>query len=113
MRLLIAFDKFKDALSARRACEAAAAALRASHPDWTLDLCPLTDGGEGFAETLTSAVQGRLELMEVFGPLQRQIPAPIGFIAAEAIPAAARAQLDGVSATARGAVIGLAAASGL
>ena len=55
MRVLVAFDKFKDALTARAACETAATALRAKHPGWELDLCPLTDGGEGFAEALTLA----------------------------------------------------------
>ena len=68
MRVLIAFDKFKDALTAQQAGEVAARALRAKHPDWQLDLCPLTDGGEGFCDTLTRAAGGRLEHVEVSGP---------------------------------------------
>src|SRR6187399_1028515 len=95
MRVLVAFDKFKDALSAHRACETAATALRASHPDWELDLCPLTDGGEGFTETLTHATQGRLELSEVSGPRGLRLPAPIGFIDRHRIPAAAGSLLAG------------------
>jgi len=113
MRCLLAFDKFKDALSARRACEVAAAALRERHPDWTLDLCPLTDGGEGFAETLTGAVGGRLELTEVSGPRGLRLPAPVGYLDCARIPAAARALLPGVPAEGRAAVVGLASASGL
>ena len=58
MRVLLAFDKFKDALAARAACEAAAAALRQRHTDWSLDFCPLADGGEGFAEILTNSAGG-------------------------------------------------------
>jgi glycerate 2-kinase len=46
MRVLIAFDKFKDALTAPAACEIARKMIAAQHPDWTLDLCPLADGGE-------------------------------------------------------------------
>jgi glycerate 2-kinase len=113
MRILIAFDKFKDALSARAACEAAANALHAKHPDWTLDLCPLTDGGEGFAEALTLAAAGRLGLAEVTGPRGRQIPAPTGLVDWHQVPPAARAALPRSPANGRGAVIGLASASGL
>ncbi|HWA27874.1 MAG TPA: glycerate kinase [Lacunisphaera sp.] len=107
MRCLVAFDKFKDALSARRACETAAATLRERHHDWTLDLCPLTDGGEGFAEILTLAGEGRLELSEVTGPRGRQIPAPIGYVEATRIPLPARKHLPtGVSASHVGSDLG-------
>lgn len=94
MRCLIAFDKFKDALTARQACDIAAGTLRARHPEWTLDLCPLTDGGEGFTETLTNAAQGRMELVEVSGPRGLQIPAPVGYIDQTLIPAPALACLS-------------------
>jgi glycerate kinase len=113
MRVLVAFDKFKDALSARRACDTVAAALRERHPDWTLDLCPLTDGGEGFAETLTTAARGRLELHEVSGPRGLRLPAPVGLLDAAHIPAAARALLPGAPANGRAALVGLASASGI
>ena len=68
MRVLIAFDKFKDALTARQACDAAARALRTKHPGWELDLCPLTDGGEGFCDILGQNVAGRSEHIKVYGP---------------------------------------------
>lgn len=110
MRVLIAFDKFKDALTAPAACVAAAAALRAKHPDWQFDLCPLTDGGEGFAEILCDRPEARLEQVEVRGPRGDAVTAPVGFIAASALPAAARERL---SASGTVAVIGMASASGL
>jgi len=117
MRVLVSFDKFKDALSARQACETAAVALRANHPDWELDLCPLTDGGEGFTETLTNAAQGRLELSEVSGPRGLHRPAPIGFIERSRIPASVGSLLP-LGAPVAGrintvAVVGLASASGI
>ena len=48
MRVLLAFDKFKDALTAPAACATAAAVIQAKHPAWRVDSCPLADGGEGF-----------------------------------------------------------------
>ncbi len=113
MRCLVAFDKFKDALTARQACEVTAATLRAKQPHWVFDLCPLTDGGEGFTETLTAATQGRLELVEVSGPRGRRIPAALGFIESEGIPAAATALLPKTPRNNRIAVAGLASASGI
>jgi glycerate kinase len=110
MRVLIAFDKFKDALTAPEACSAAAAALRAKHPDWQLDLCPLTDGGEGFTEILCAGAGARLESIAVHGPREAAVDAPIGFVPAAAIPPAARERL---ATTGTLAVVGMAAASGL
>ena len=94
MRVLVAFDKFKDALTARAACEAAARGLRTRHPDWLLDLCPLTDGGEGFCESLVAATHGRFESVSVTGPRGGKVRAPIGYIEWSNIPAAARTRLS-------------------
>lgn len=110
MRVLLAFDKFKDALTAPQACEAAAAALRAKHPSWELDLCPLTDGGEGFAEILCRGSDARLEPVEARGPRGGGVTAPVGFVPASRLSAAARERLH---ATGTIAVIGMASASGL
>ena len=49
MRVLVAFDKFKDSLTAPRACAVAAEAIASARGGWQLDECPLSDGGEGFA----------------------------------------------------------------
>ena len=43
MRVLVAFDKFKDALSAPQACSAAAEELRRLIPGVSVDECPLAD----------------------------------------------------------------------
>lgn len=112
MRALIAFDKFKDALSARQACDVAAQALRARHPDWTIETCPLTDGGEGFMETLTEAVEGRHEHRTVVGPRERNVSASIGLVHAARLPGPVREMMPVVD-NARVAVIGLASASGI
>jgi glycerate kinase len=113
MRVLLAFDKFKDSLTAPAACEIAAFALRREHPDWTLDLCPLADGGEGFCEILTAAASGELKKFPVTGPRGGTVEAPIGFVRCAKIPAAARAHLGLDHAAGEVAVIEMAAASGL
>ena len=56
MRILIAPDKFKGSLSAPAAAEAIARGLRAAWPEAELDLAPIADGGEGFAESLAVAL---------------------------------------------------------
>ena len=111
-RVLIAFDKFKDALTSQQACTVAATALRTIHPDWSLDLCPLTDGGEGFCETLTQATQGRIEQLKCSGPRGEPVNAPIGYITANKLPAVVRGQL-GLDSITTLAVIEMAVASGL
>ena len=93
MRVLIAFDKFKDSLSANEACTHAAAALQEAHPDWTIDLCPLADGGEGFCSILTNAAGGQVVGSTVTDPLGDPVQASLGIVPLSRIPAAARAQL--------------------
>jgi glycerate 2-kinase len=116
MRVLLAFDKFKDSLSARDACSFAAAALREKHADWTLDLCPLADGGEGFSEILTSAARGQVIGSSVTGPRDEDVQATLGIVPYDRIPEAARKFLPSV-ATTRGtptlAILDMASASGL
>lgn len=116
MRVLIAFDKFKDCLTAPEACETAAVALQKKHPDWITDLCPLTDGGEGFAAILTRASRGRIYLETVTGPRGTPIEAEFGIVTLANIPATARALLDlpaEITEDATIALIEMATASGL
>lgn len=115
-RVLLAFDKFKDALTAQQAGEAVAAALREQQPGWTLDLAPLADGGEGFTAILTQAAKGREVTGMATGPRGGRQPAGFGLVPVSAIPAGARArlQLSGeTNAGATVAVIEMAAISGL
>jgi glycerate kinase len=116
MRVLLAFDKFKDSLTAGAACTAAATALRSRHPDWSLDLCPLADGGEGFAEILTHSAGGTLSSVSVTGPRHAATDAAFGLVPWKKIPPAARALLKlpaDLPDHAEIAVIEMAAASGL
>jgi glycerate kinase len=56
VRILIAPDKFKGSLTAPDAAQAIARGLRTMWPDAQLDLAPIADGGEGFAESLAVAL---------------------------------------------------------
>lgn len=116
MRVLLAFDKFKDSLTAPAACAHAANALRSRQPEWSLDLCPLTDGGEGFAPILTQAAGGTTHTATVTGPRGAPVAAQFGLVSLNAIPAAARDLLalpTGLPADATVALIEMATASGL
>jgi glycerate kinase len=116
MRVLVAFDKFKDALSAHEACEVAARALHEKHPDWQLDLCPLSDGGDGFEEVLGAAVKGKFVPQEVTGPRGARVEAGFTLVSESQIPSAARALLKLAPQDGREshlAIIEMAAASGL
>ena len=112
MRVLAAFDKFKDSMSAREACDVAAAAAR---DGWEVDACPLADGGEGFADILTRASRGAESRSAVTGPRGAQAVAAFGIVPLARIPAGARAMLGAAAEGPDGdvAVLEMAAASGL
>lgn len=116
MRVLLAFDKFKDAVSASKACQHAAAALRAVRPDWEIDECPLTDGGEGFVEIFTRAGRGTQHALEVTGPRGQKVSTYYGRVSLDHLPPSVR-QLFNVSQNPQDAriisIVEMASASGL
>ncbi|WP_051633162.1 glycerate kinase [Thermonema rossianum] len=60
MRWLIACDKFKEALSAQEVCEQIALGLQQADTlsAFSIDCCPLSDGGDGFLQVMHKAVGG-------------------------------------------------------
>ncbi len=60
MRILAAFDKFKDSFSAQTACELLERVAYERDPSLEVKSCPLTDGGEGFVEILASRFESRI-----------------------------------------------------
>ncbi len=112
MRVLIAFDKFKDALTAPAACAIAHDVIATERPDWVSDACPLADGGEGFAGILTAAARGRWVEVEATGPRGQRAPAGFGLVEVAQLNDATRTRLElGTARTL--AVIEMASASGL
>jgi glycerate kinase len=72
MRVLVAFDKFRGSLAARQACQACSRGLRATIPGLETRDCPLSDGGEGFLESLSAKFGGKRVQVPVIGPLPEQ-----------------------------------------
>lgn len=81
MTILIAPDSFKNTMTNTEAAEIIAGSIRASLPEAQFLLCPMADGGEGTAATLTRANQGRTESITVTGPLGDPVGASFGLSA--------------------------------
>jgi glycerate kinase len=56
MRILVVPDKFKGTLSAEQAADAIARGWAAVRPEDSLDLLPMSDGGDGFGEIMGRAI---------------------------------------------------------
>jgi glycerate kinase len=80
MRILIAPDKFKDSLTADRVAEAMVRAARFVHPDASFVIRPIADGGEGTLDAFTLGLGGRVKEIEVSGPLESSVRAPVAFV---------------------------------
>jgi glycerate kinase len=67
MRVLVAPDKFKGSLDALHAARAIARGVSRAFPAAEIDLCPLSDGGEGFDAVLGEALGGVVHTKAVTG----------------------------------------------
>ena len=76
MRVLLACDKFKGSLGAAEACEAVRAGLPA---EWTTDICPIADGGEGFVDAMLAGSGGELVTASCTDALGRPVVASYGY----------------------------------
>ncbi len=83
MRVLIAPDSFAGALTAGQAAEAIAEGWRRSAPQDDLILLPLSGGGPGFLDVLSSAMTGMTVSVTVADPLGRPVPAAILIVDAD------------------------------
>jgi len=96
MKILIAPNAYKECLSAPDAARAMAEGIKKVLPDAELVLCPVADGGDGTLEAILDATGGQKAQTKVTDPLGRPIRAPFGILG-----------------KGNGAVIEMAAASGL
>ncbi len=80
MKVLIAPDKFKAALSAREVAENVAKGLLDVLPDAEIKIVPMADGGEGTAEAICEARDCSRVECKAHDPLGRRIDARYGWI---------------------------------
>ncbi|MBA7679575.1 Glycerate 3-kinase [subsurface metagenome] len=69
MKIIIAMDSFKGTLTACQACDIIAEAIADYAPGVQLVIKPMADGGEGTAEAMIKAADGRWIPKTVMGPL--------------------------------------------
>ncbi len=81
MKILIAPDKFKDALDAITVCQAIQEGILEANPNTDTVLFPLSDGGEGLASILTFHAKGHSIKIQAHDPLNRLIEAEYGISA--------------------------------
>jgi glycerate kinase len=83
MRILVAPDKFKGSLSAAAAAAAIAEGLRRGWPGAEISCAPIADGGEGFAEALCSALDGKWVETPALDPIGREVSARYAWVERE------------------------------
>ena len=96
MRILIAPDSYKNALSALEVAKSLKSGLQKVFQDAEFEILPMADGGEGTVEALIDATHGQMIKTPVCDPLMRPIESSFGITG------------DGVTA-----VIEMASASGI
>ncbi len=80
MKVLVAPDSFKGALSSAAAAAVMAGAVQEVLPAAVVKEIPLSDGGEGFTEALVRAAGGTREEVTVHDPLMRPVQAVMGLL---------------------------------
>jgi glycerate kinase len=96
MRVLVCPTAFKGSFGAADACAAVVRGLEAARPTWRLDVQPLSDGGPGLLDALGASrgpgvrdtavpARGRLERVEVPGPLGNPVEARLLWLGREAV----------------------------
>jgi glycerate kinase len=113
MRVLIAFDKFKECMSAQVACSTATEALQDVIPEAEAISAPICDGGEGFCDILCSARKGHFVLLDAQGPRGEPRRAAIGLVEASKLDKELRIQLGYDASQGKLAIVEMAQASGL
>jgi glycerate kinase len=69
--VLIVPDKFKGTLTAQAAAEAIAQGWRKARPHDTLELLPMSDGGDGFGEVISGLIGARLQTIDTLDAAHR------------------------------------------
>ena len=71
LHVLIIPDKFKGTLTAAAAAEAIARGWRKARPHDSLDLLPMSDGGDGFGEVTSALLRARVQRVKTVDAAHR------------------------------------------
>lgn len=77
-KIILALDSFKGCLTAREACQAAEAGVKAADPSCETLCLPLADGGEGMLDLVVEATRGVYRHLTVTGPGGQPVAARYG-----------------------------------
>ena len=80
MKVVVAIDSLKGSLSSLEAGNTIKTGILRAIPNAKVHIRPLADGGEGTVEALTLGMGGRLEIVNVTGPLGERVDCRYGFI---------------------------------
>ena len=80
MKAVVAIDSFKGSLTSMEAGQAAMEGILRADPAADVAVRPLADGGEGTVEALVQGMGGRMQTVEVMGPLGRPVVCQYGIV---------------------------------
>ncbi len=80
MKIVLAFDSFKNCLSSPEICRIVKDVMQKTAPELEICAMPLGDGGEGTARAVTEACSGVMQNLEVHDPLFRKVTAQYGLL---------------------------------
>jgi glycerate 2-kinase len=75
VKILVVPDKFKGTLTASEAAEAIAGGWRKVRPRDTIELLPMSDGGDGFGETVGSLLRAKVQAIRTIDAAHRKCTA--------------------------------------
>jgi glycerate kinase len=78
MKVVVAPNAFKGTLNPGQAARAIEDGLRRGRPGDECDICPISDGGDGFLEALTAAMKAERLAVVVRGPVHAPVKAAFG-----------------------------------
>ena len=97
MKVVVAIDSFKGSLSSIEAGEAAKKGILKVIPKAEVVVRPLADGGEGTVEVLSLGMSGKLENIEVTGPLGQKVTCRYGIVESKSLAIIEMAKAAGIT----------------
>lgn len=102
MNVLVLPDKFKGTLTASQAAQAIARGWRSIRPDDHLELLPMSDGGDGFGEIISSLLGASAQLTSTIDAAHRRCDATWWFHASTRTAVIESARIIGLARLPRG-----------